>query len=343
VTGAALALFALQVAAPWSEGPPLPVPMSSNAVVGVETEIGPMVLSLAGLEAGRTLQHVSRRAFRWIVGEDAWHEIAPLPGPPRLGATAQALSGRVYLLGGYTLDADGREVTLDRVDVYDPVADRWSEAAALPVPVRDAVSGVWSDARIVVVSGWSDATPVPAVQVYDPSDDTWGQATPIAGEPVFGHVGGIARDALLYVDGVARVAREPGYRLERAVWRGDLDPADPVRVRWRRLPDHPGPGMVGGAGVAVGSRIVLVGGTERPYEPGGRGWDGRPADPNGLALSYDVESGIWRRLPPPPPSMEHRSLARAGGYLVLVGGVDGRRQVSGRVVYASILDLLTGG
>jgi hypothetical protein len=181
------------------------------------------------------------------------------------------------------------------------------------------------------------------VQVYDPSADRWREATPLTGVPVFGHTGAVARDAILFVDGVEPIEGLPRYRLLRSVWRGDLDPADAGRVRWRRLPDHPGPGIYRGAATAVGSRVLLVGGTERPYNFDGVGYDGRRAEPNGVALSYDVESGVWRSLPAPIPTMDHRGLARAGGYLVLVGGIEAGGRVSARISYAPLLELLTGG
>ncbi len=343
MTGLALVL-ALQaaVAAPWQEGPALPVPVSNNAVVGVETADGPAVFSLAGIDGTLRWDGITNRVFRWNVGSDAWTEVAPAPGPRRIAATAQSVKGRIYLLGGYTVAADGSEHTLGRVDVYDPDTDRWSAGAPIPMPVDDAVSGVWRDSLVVLVSGWSDSTNVRAVQLYDPATDTWRAGTPIPGTPVFGHTGGVVRDEILYVDGVRQTDGPPRYALNRAVWRGELDPSDPARIRWSRLPDHPGPGIYRGAAAVVGTRVVLVGGTERPYNFDGLGYDGKRSEPNGVALLLDSDTGVWRRLPPPPPSMDHRGLARAAGYLVLVGGMDERGRVTGRVVYTPLLPLLTG-
>jgi len=58
---------------------------------------------------------------------------------------------------------------------------------------------------------------------------------------------GISGDAIVYIDG-ARIDREPRrFVFERFSWSGRIDPADPTRVDWRRLPHHPGPGLYGAA------------------------------------------------------------------------------------------------
>ena len=36
--------------------------------------------------------------------------------------------------GGYTVAPDGHEVSLERVDVFDPATETWSTAAPMPVP-----------------------------------------------------------------------------------------------------------------------------------------------------------------------------------------------------------------
>jgi len=176
------------------------------------------------------------------VGSEEWRRVADAPGPGRLASTARAVDGRIYLFGGYTVAEDGSEVSEPRVDVYDPSADAWSPAAPMPVPVDDAVSGVWRDSLIVLVSGWSDGDNVPDVQLYDPAADAWTAGTPIPGPPVFGHAGGVVGDDVVYVDGVRTTEEgEPRFRMAPGSWRGRIDPDDPTSIAWERLPDHPGP------------------------------------------------------------------------------------------------------
>lgn len=340
---AALGSGAEVAAGQWQEAPRLPVAVSNNAVAGVETPTGGAVFSFGGMGAGRSPADITDRSFRWDVGSGEWTEIAPLPGPPRIAATAQAVGGRIVVFGGYAVAGDGTEATSPRTDIYDPGTDVWRAGAPLPVPVDDAVSGVWRDSLVFVVSGWSDSTTVAAVQVYDPAADRWREATPFPGEPVFGHAGGVVRDALIVVDGAAMSGGAPRYALARQVWRGDIDPDDPARIRWRRLPDHPGEGLYRSGAVAVGQRLVLVGGTPRPYNYDGRGYDGRDAEPVRDAWVFDAGRELWRALDPPARTMDHRNVARAAGLLVVVGGMDDDRRVSDRVFTAPLLRLVTGG
>lgn len=343
VAVAAVGVHLAPVSGQWSEAPRLPVPLSNTAVAGVELATGGSVFAFGGLGAGKRPSDITDRAFRWDVGTGAWVEIAPLPGPPRIGATAQAVGRRIYVFGGYTVADDGSEATSARTDVYDPGSDTWSRGAPVPVPVDDAVSGVWRDSLIVLVSGWSDSTTVREVQMYDPATDSWQPGTPFPGEPVFGHTGGVVRDAIVVVDGARETGGSPRYVLTRQVWRGDIAPEDPTRIRWRRLPDHPGDGLYRAGGVAVGSRLVVVGGTDRPYNYDGRGYDGRDARPVRDAWLFDLGRGVWRAQEPPARTMDHRNVARAGGLLVVVGGMDDDRRVSDRVWTAPLLDVITGG
>jgi N-acetylneuraminic acid mutarotase len=351
MTGAALGLIlAVQASGGWQSAPPLPRPVTNNAVATVETESGASVFSFLGLDATRSRSGEVSWAFRWDLGDPAWREVAPVPGPGRLAATAQAVKGRVYVFGGYTVAEDGAERSVPWVDVYDPSSDSWGSRAPIPVPVDDAVSGVWRDSLVYLVSGWHDDGNETLVQIYDPATDRWDQGTPIPGPPVFGHAGGLARDALVYVDGVRVRAPEETpegesrFELQGSAWRGDIDPSEPTRITWTRLPDHPGPPLYRAAAGVVGTRIVFVGGSDNAYNYDGIGYDGRPSAPARAAFSYDLVTGSWSRLSAPSiPTMDHRGLVRAGGYVVLLGGMEDGQRVTDGVRRITLLELLTGG
>ncbi len=343
-------LFLQAVGGGWDEAAPLPRPVTNNAVAALERAgESALVFSFMGLASGRAWSDVVSWTFRWDVSRRAWEEVAAVPGPGRLAATAQAVGGRLFVFGGYTVAADGSERSVSSVDVYDPVTDRWSAAAPMPVPVDDAVSGLWRDSLVYLVSGWHDGDNVRDVQIYDPAKDAWSAGTPIPGPPVFGHSGGLARDAIVYADGVRaqpRVSVPDGvsrYEIEPSAWRGDIDPADPTRIDWRRLPSHPGPAFYRAAAGVLGTRVVFVGGTDNPYNYDGTGYDGRPSAPVSLALSYDVVSGSWSHIRVPRvPTMDHRAAVRAGGYLLVVGGMEADQRVTNRVQKARVLSLLGG-
>jgi len=310
--------------------PPLPVPISDNAVAAVETRDGWAVFSFLGIDSTRQRGGITNTALRWDVGSDAWRAVAPVPGQGRLAATAQAVGGRVYLFGGYTVAEDGSERSLARVDAYDPGLDRWSRAAPMPTPVDDAVSGVWRDSLVYLVSGWHDTDNVAEVQVYDPAADAWRAATPIPGPPVFGHAGGLTGDVIVYIDG-ARMdpGRAPRFVHEASSWLGRIDHADPTRITWHRLPDHPGPPLYRAASGAMGRLVVFAGGTDNPYNYDGIGYDGVAAEPRSAVFAWDVGTGMWRELAPlAVPTMDHRGLAVAGERVYVVGGMSGGPSVT---------------
>ena len=243
---------------------------------------------------------------------------------------AQAVGEKVYVFGGYTVAADGAERSVPDVVVYDVATDAWSRAASMPVPVDDAASGVWRDSLIFVVSGWHDSDNVADVQIYDPAADSWQAGTPIPGPPVFGHAGGIAGDTFVYVDGT-RVDTDPRrFSLEVSSWAGAIDPRDPTRIEWTRLPDHPGPGLYRSAAIGHGGRVVFAGGSDNPYNYDGIGYDGVPASPASIAFAWD--GGRWATLSAPAvATMDHRGLVSVGGRLFAVGGMTGGQRVTDAV------------
>lgn len=333
-----LLLMSVQV---WTAAPDLPVPVTNNAVAAWSDGGRTMVFSFLGLDPTKQWDGVTNRAFAWTVGDSAWVEIASVPGPGRLAGTAQVVGQRVFVFGGYTVARDGSERSLPHVEVYDPRTGSWTRGAPMPVPVDDAVSGVWRDSLIYLVSGWHDRDNVSNVQIYDPANDAWQQATPIPGRPVFGHTGGISGNTIAFVDGTRRNSGQPRYQIEPTSWRGDIDPRNPTRIRWTELPAHPGPPLYRAAAGSLGDLIVFAGGTANPYNYNGVGYNGEPAVPLDGVFAFDVATGVWTPLPALMiPTMDHRGIALAGDRLVIVGGMVEDQTVARQVVTAKIEELI---
>ena len=221
------------------------------------------------------------------------------------------------------------------MDIYDPQADEWLRGAPFPLPVDDAVSGLWRDSLIYIVSGWSQRDNVADVQIYDPTADAWLAATPIPGPPVFGHAGAILGDAIVYCDGV-RVdrSRDTRFVMSRECYRGEIRPDEPARITWRRLSPHPGPARYRMAAAAhpTAGLIVFAGGTDNPYNFDGIGYDGIPAEPTARAFAYDVATDSWIALADKNvATMDHRALAVVGSSLYLIGGMTAGQTVTARV------------
>lgn len=312
--------------------PPLPAPLTNNAVASLIDGDRWSVFSFLGLDSTRAWSGVTTASYRWDEGDPAWRAIALPPGPGRLAGTAQAVGGRVVLFGGYTVAEDGSERSVPQVDVLDPADGGWSAAAPMPIPVDDAVSGVWRDSLVFLVSGWHDRDNVADVQIYDPAADAWLAATPIPGPPVFGHAGGVSGDRIVYVGGV-RVDRDPrSFVIEPSAWIGRIDPGDPTAIAWSRLPDPPGPPLYRAAAIGLPGRVVFAGGSANPYNYDGIGYDGVPSAPEAGVFAYDVEAEGWISGPDlDPPTMDHRGLVQVGSSLHTVGGMEAEQTVSAAV------------
>ncbi len=330
-----------EASSPWLEGPPLPQPITNNAVAAVEIDGRVSVFSFLGLDSTRVWSGVTNAAYRWDVGDSAWRSIAPVPGPGRLASTAHVVDGLIYVIGGYTVARTGAEKSLPDVNVYDPVAERWTRGADMPVPTDDAVAGVWRGDRIVVVSGWHDTGNVRDVQIYEPATDRWTSTTPIPGAPVFGHTGSVVGDRVVYVDGAAVVDARPRFVVDTASWMGALGPGESTTVTWSAVARHPGPPLYRAAAGTAGNLALFIGGTDNPYNYNGIGYDRSPAAPLHQVLAFDPAEGRWSHLTPPPiATMDHRNAPTAGGSIFLVGGMTAGQRVSARVWYADVSGLL---
>jgi N-acetylneuraminic acid mutarotase len=334
-----LALVALIAAsAGHAQRPPLPAPTTNAATAGGVIAGVPWIVVALGLDSTKRWSGITRDAYALIGGERAWRRLPPVPGAVgRLAATSQIVRDRVVVIGGYTVDSSGKEVTLPNVDIHDPATNQWTAGAPTPMAVDDAISGVWRDSLIVVVSGWHDTNSVRTVQLYDVIRDGWTAATPFPGEPVFGHAGAVVGNTIVVLDGAARTSGRVRYALARQVWLGTLNPRDPTQIRWTKGPARPGPALYRAAAAACGESLIVVGGTSNPYNYNGIGYDRRPSEPLTTRWSFSVRTRRWRQLPPHPlGSMDHRGLVMHGDTAFTVGGMTTDQRVMATVAGAPI-------
>lgn len=209
---------------------------------------------------------------------------------PRIYCATAAFAGRVWIVGGDELSADGQRRATTLVETYDPRTGVLARApdlpAAWPAPLALAAGGrLW-------VMGVRERTERGQMVSIGPEDTAW-RVEPAA-FPQMGALAGAALDDLLYVcvPGTGLAVFDPSSKQWRvlpgptqprsaqvASWRGELwivggcDIADwsetriynPAERTWRRGPALPEP-LAWGAAAVVADQLVVTGGAA-PYGP----------------------------------------------------------------------------
>ena len=326
--------------------PELPEARANNSVARAVSGGDVVWFTGLGIAQGKTWRDL--RANGWIYRDDdelGWRPVPALPKfkglSGRLGSHAVVVGGRIHVIGGYTVAEDHSERSTPGIYRLSAVGDpEWTLATFMPVPVDDAVALVHEDRFVYLVSGWSDTGNVNLVQVWDSRDNSWRQAEPWPGAPVFGHAGGLVNNRMVICGGARIEYPEKGPRKfieSEECWLGTIRPDDRYRLDWKSLPPMQG-GPRYRAAAAGGlfkgeARIVFTGGADRPYNYNGQGYDGEPARAFRSVISYNLNAGRWEcHEPMPKASMDHRGLIIAGGDLVLIGGMNAERQPTARVV-----------
>ncbi|MGH9641173.1 MAG: Kelch repeat-containing protein [Terriglobales bacterium] len=330
--------------------PAMPVALSNSAFATSHPgETGQKIFLFMGIGSKKTWDAVTASAYELDLKTQKWIEKRPVPGVAgRLAASAVAVSGQVFLFGGYVLDDSGHETTLSDLNVYVPFEDRYYRGKDIPVPVDDAVVGLFRDRFIYVIGGRSKGEAVRNVQIYDTEKDEWTQATPLPGMPVFGHSGAIVGDTIIYVDGAYRNpdSKGPKYIASSECWMGKIPTskkADITKIEWTKLPAHPGNArfrVAAGAGPAErkGGKIYFSGGTDNPYDYNGIGYDGKPSEPSPVTFAFDTKRESWETIDENTSgaTMDNRGLAVANRELIMVGGMEKGQQVTSKVTIVNL-------
>lgn len=336
-------------AAQISELPELPEGVSNNAITMRTTEQGHELFSFTGLLAGKSWRDVTDKAWWLPAGAEQWQALPPVPGGQgRLAAVAVTANQSIWLFGGYTVAEDGSEVSTPETFKVNPTGESvYQRMTDMPIPVDDVAAMVYQDRYIYLISGWHDVGNVNLVQVYDTQTDSWQQATPWPGLPVFGQSGGIAGNQMLVCGGVRIEYPSAGARdflLTDACWLGVINANDSRRIQWRPVPPMPVSGRyrAAAAGLPDASGVVFIGGSDNPYNYNGIGYNDQPSAPLKSIISFDFASGQWQcRGDASIPSMDHRGLLLLpDGSSLRLGGMLTDQQVSGLALQQSIPEVV---
>jgi N-acetylneuraminic acid mutarotase len=206
---------------------------------------------------------------------DSWKALAQVP-TKRGSPLAAVVSGKIYVIGGATMNASSNEPavfnnsparSVGTNEAYDPETNKWETRNPMTTP-RNHTFGGAVNGKIYVIGGRlgspfiGAASNTDVVEEYDPASDQWG--APKAKLPTPRSGGGWA----VYGGKIYVAGGEINTPQMAGAFRA-LEAYDPATNTWTILPSMPNP-RHGVAGAFIGNRLHLVSGkiTSGGYAPG---------------------------------------------------------------------------
>ncbi len=315
----------------------LPEAVSNTAVVAASARDTPYIYAFGGLDQTKKFSGIHRRSYRFNCLSGAVDRIPDIPDERgRIAMAASEIDGIIYLIGGYYVYRNGAEKSSFKVHRYDTKSEHFiSDAAPIPVPIDDQVQAVWRDSLIYVITGWSDKTNVPDVQIYDPGTDRWVTGTPVPDShryKSFGASGCILGDTIYYIGGAA-IGRN--FPIQKELRIGIIHPDNPRQIDWHILSPKYFKGLYRGACVALKKGVYWVGGSGRTYN-----YDGKAYKDGGGVLPLEK---VYEMVPAHPEFLKETVLEglpmdlRGAGLVrdslvYLIGGMKENQRVSNMIL-----------
>lgn len=218
----------------------------------------------------------------------------------RYGLTLAALNGKLYAVGGETVDS---ERTVQLVEVYDPTSDTWSAGPPTPTSRAGAGSAVIGGV-LYVVGGYccnhNDKSAVTTLEAYDPATNTWTTKASMPTARTFLAVAVV--NGILYAIGGSGGYGQPITDVVEAY--------NPSTNRWSTKAPLPLGAQQGGAAAASGGAIYVIGGF----------------DASGSILRdvqrYDPSTNAWSIVAPISVGRSFLGAAELNGRIYAIGGFD---------------------
>lgn len=243
----------------WALAGPMQMARSRLAVVTYEDSL----LAIGG----ETAEGVTGAVEALSPVVQVWGSLADKPTAVA-NVSAAVIGGRVFVPGG--TDDNGAAVGV--LEAYEPGADRWVSLSPMPAG-RYGYGLAAMDGKLYLFGGMGETGVQHDVIVYDPALDRWSQYGAWPDAAAFMAVA--VRDGTAYLLGGL-----DGAIARKTCWAFTPSATDP----WRPLEPMTAP-RAGGAAVALGSRVYVVGG----------GWAGSLA----YSEQYDIDRGTWQPFETP--------------------------------------------
>lgn len=224
-----------------------------------------------------------------------WNASSSLPLPLDHAAAA-AYNGSLYVVGGYRSSNAPATIPSDKLFIYSPLTDKWTEGKSLPEP-RGALTANFIDGILYAVGGVSGSGVSNSNTAYDPVTNEWTykKSMPTARE----HLASAVVDGKLYVVG-GRVGD-----LEHNLNANEV--YNPSTDSWTSL--EPMPSKRGGLAAASTNSgdIYVFGGEEN-------------AGTFNNNEKYDPEADIWTVEPSMPTARHGLAAVTIDNKIYVIGG-----------------------
>ena len=313
----------------------LPEPVSNNAVSGFSDGLNTYVYSFGGIDSTKSYNGIHNRCFKLNEALNIWTSLPDLPqSQTRIAAGASTIGNTIYIIGGYHVFANGNEQSSNLVHRFDVLADTFlMNGASLPKATDDHVQAVYKDSLIFVITGWSQNTNIPDVQIYNPVLDTWLIGTSVPNNhdfKSFGASGAIIGDTIYYFGG----ARYGGnFPIQSQLRKGYINPQNITDITWVLDTIHPDLTGYRMAVSAFENSIRWVGGSNATYNYNGIGYAGaNPVEPSNRILTYYPLTKSWDTVSLTNINMDFRGVASFDCQMILVGGMENNQKVSSKTI-----------
>ena len=225
-------------------------------------------------------------------GTEIWQKLPPLP-EPNGGFMCAEWAGKVVVVGGTNWVNDEKR-WLPVVNVFDPVAMRWTSLPSLAQPLAHALVGTVGE-RLVIAGGTTGSAPFTESVQFMPGNAV-SQGKPGMATPAVGAAGGAIGDEMIVVGGCDNIANLAALRREAFAWN--------LRTGVERaLPAYPA-GPLGITASVVNDDEVFV--------FGGASWDATASQVINLTEShaYSPKTNAWRQLRSLPVGVRALSAVR---------------------------------
>lgn len=222
---------------------------------------GLLAASFIGL--GVTSPVSPRAPSQNIINQTHWTRHDSIGLGPRQEHGVAALDDQIFIIGGVHYDNNGTVETINRVESYSTVNQKWHVAAPVPQPVNHpnvaALNGkIYLAGSLAAGVNW---TALPNTYVYTPANDSWTELAPMPEGTARGSsVVGVYNDTIYLAGGqlfleIVPPYRQPGlelvssYNVKSNAWdTTSLPPLPQARQH--------------ASGAVVGSTFYVIGGRE---------------------------------------------------------------------------------